>query len=70
MSSFCVNIFAPKTCKDKLSVTREKLCKTLSYEKVAHKMLIKLTPGLYFINVLNTAITLIDPKSVKKTLMT
>ncbi len=30
-------------------------------------MLAKLTPGLNFINVLRTAFTLIDPKSVKNT---
>ncbi len=30
-------------------------------------MLMKLTPGLNFINVLRTAFTLIDPKRVKKT---
>jgi len=35
--------------------------------KAAHKMLVKSTPGLNFINVLLTAFTLPDPKSIKKT---
>jgi len=35
--------------------------------KAAHRTtLVKLTPGLNFINVLHTAFTLVDPKSVKK----
>jgi hypothetical protein len=29
------------------TVTREKLQKTLSYQKVAHKMLVKLTPVIF-----------------------
>ncbi len=36
------------------------------YKKWARIMLMKLTPGLNFINVLLTAFTLADPKSVKK----
>jgi hypothetical protein len=35
--------------------------------KAASKTLMKLTPGLNFINILDTALTLEDPKSVKKT---
>ncbi len=35
--------------------------------KAEHKMLMKLTPGLNFINVLHTAFMLAEPKSVKKT---
>ncbi len=35
--------------------------------KAASKMLVKWTPGLNFINVLCTAFTLVDPKSVKDT---
>jgi len=46
------------------------LHKTLLYVKAAVEMLVKLTPGLNFINVLRTAFTLVDPKSIKKTLMT
>ncbi len=34
--------------------------------KAAHKMLAKLPPGVNFINILRTALTLIDPKSVKR----
>jgi len=49
------------------NVTREKLREALSYKKCSHKMLMKLTPGLNFINVLRTAFTLVDPKSVKNT---
>jgi len=37
-----------------------------AHVKAACKMLIKLTPGLNFINVLLTAFTLVDPKSVKR----
>jgi len=43
MSSFCVNIFAPKKLQSQ-AATREKLRKALWYEKVALKMLMKLTP--------------------------
>ncbi len=39
---------------------------TLLYKKVAYKMLMKLTPGVNFINVLCTAFTCADPKSVKR----
>jgi len=35
--------------------------------KAAHKMLVKMTPGLNFINILLTAFTPADPRSVKKT---
>jgi len=36
------------------TIIREKLHKALSYEKRAHKMLMKLTPGVNFINILRT----------------
>ena len=36
--------------------------------KVARRMLVKLTPGANFINVLQAAFTLTDPKSIKKLL--
>jgi hypothetical protein len=49
------------------AVIREKLCKTHSYEKAAHEMLMKMRPGINFINVLITAFTLVDPKGVKNT---
>jgi hypothetical protein len=35
--------------------------------KAAHKMLMKLTPGVNFINDLHTAFALVDPESVKIT---
>jgi len=34
--------------------------------KVVHKVLVKSTPGLNFINILRTAFTLVDPKSITK----
>ncbi len=37
----------------------------LSYKKRAHKILMKLTPVVNFTNVLRTAFTLVDLKSVK-----
>jgi len=42
-SRFCANILAPKKLKS-LTVNREKLQKTLLYEKVSSKMLVKMTP--------------------------
>jgi hypothetical protein len=36
----------------KKSLERENLHKILLYEKAAHKMLVKLTPGVNFINIL------------------
>jgi len=36
--------------------------------KAAHNMLVKLTSGLNFINVLRTAFTHSDPKRIKKTI--
>jgi len=41
------------------TVTREKLHKTLLYEKGASKMLMKLTPVVNFINILQAAFALI-----------
>jgi len=50
------------------TVSREKLQKSLSYEKkTAWKMLVKMTPGVNFINFLHKAFTRADPKSAKKT---
>ncbi len=45
--TFCANIFAPKKFKriQSQNVIREKLLKALSYEKLAQKMLMKLTTG-------------------------
>jgi len=53
MSCFCTNNLAPKITKP--NVTREKLHKTHSYEKGGCKMLMKLTPIVNFINILQTA---------------
>jgi len=41
--------------------------KALSYQKRVHKMLMELTTGVNFTNVLRTAFALVDPKSVKNT---
>jgi hypothetical protein len=49
------------------TVSREKLLKRLSYEKFAHEMLMKLTPGVNLINILHAAFALADPKSAKNT---
>ena len=38
----------------------------LSYIKAGRKMLVKLTPGVNFTNVLQAAFTLADPESTKK----
>ncbi len=48
------------------TIIREGLCKDLSYKKDERKMLMKLTPGLNFINVLHIAFTLVDPRSIKR----
>jgi len=50
-----------------VSRAREKLRKTLSYKRAAHKMFVKLTPEANFINVLRAAFTHADPKRAKKT---
>jgi len=49
-STFCANIFAPKKFKAKTYL--KKLRKVLLYKKFAHKMLMKLTPAVNFINIL------------------
>jgi hypothetical protein len=43
------------------------LCQKNLYEKFARSMLMKLTPGINFINVLQAAFTRADPESLKKT---
>jgi len=48
-------------------LNREKLLKQFLYEKCVQKMLMKLTPGVNFINVLRAAFLKSDPKSAKKT---
>jgi hypothetical protein len=48
------------------TVSREKLCKTLLYEKAASKLLVQLTPGVDFTNGLPSAFTHTDPKSSKR----
>ena len=50
-----------------LTVSTEKLQKTLLYEKAGRKMLVKLTPGVNSTNILQAAFTRADPKSAKKT---
>jgi len=69
-----INIFCALFCQypsaKKLisgTVTREKLHKALLHKKFERKMLMKLIPGVNFINILRTAFALVDPKSVKNT---
>ncbi len=67
-SSFYKQLLRQYFCAKKLqsqTMTREKLRKAHLYKKVMCKMLMALTPGVDFINVLRTAFTLVDPKSVK-----
>ncbi len=47
--------------------TRENLPKRLLYKKGTLKTLVKLTPGLNFINFRHTAFALVDPERAKKT---
>jgi len=47
--------------------SRKKLYKSLSYKKAGHKMLVKLTPGVDFTNILPAAFTNADPKSAIET---
>jgi len=64
-----VQLLRQYSCAKKLqskTVTREKLHKTLSYKKGESKMLMKLTPGVNFINVLMHRFPM-HPKSEKKT---
>jgi len=49
------------------NITRKSCQKRRLYKQSTWKMLMKLTPGLNFINVLRTAFTLTDPESVKDT---
>jgi len=49
-----------------IHVTWEKLPKGHSYKKFVCLMLMKLTPGVNFNNMLCTAFTCVDPKSVKR----
>jgi len=48
------------------TVTRKMQHKALAYKKVPPKMLVKLRPGLNFINIPRTAFTHPDPKCAKK----
>ena len=50
----------------KPNVIGEKLLNLLSYEKCLHKKLMKLTPGVNFINILGKAFTRKDSKSAKR----
>jgi len=47
---FCTNFWHQKSQSQ--NETREKLLKSLSYEKHMHKMLMKLAPGIDFTNIL------------------
>jgi len=50
--------FLPKKLQSQ-NVTREKLCKALSYKKFVHKMFMKFTTVVNFINILLAAFALI-----------
>ncbi len=49
------------------NVTREKLLNRHLYKKFVREMLMKLTPGVDFTNILCAAFRHTDPKSAKKT---
>jgi len=64
-----ITSFAPIFSGKKLqsqTVSREKLHKTLLYKKVPHKMLVNLTQGVNFINVLDTAFWEQIPKAQER----
>ncbi len=65
MSIFCADILSPKKFQSQYGI-REKLHKTLLHEKGTRKMLMKLTPGLNFINILCTVLMLAGSKSVRR----
>ena len=48
-AAFCLDFLLPKISQMQ-TVSIQKLCKTLSFEKVACKMLVKLTPGCCSMN--------------------
>jgi len=57
----------PQKYNHKLSVGRENLLKTLSYEKAVRKMLMKLTPGADTINISGLLVEesrLLNPKKL------
>jgi hypothetical protein len=55
--TFLQALFAPKKLQSQ-NVTREKLFEALLYKKFSSKMLMKLTPGADFTNILHKAFTL------------
>jgi len=59
MLAFGANIIAPKKLQSQ-NITRAKLLKALSYEKVALKTLMKLTPRVDFTNFLRGAFVQVD----------
>jgi hypothetical protein len=66
-STFYEDLLRQYSCAKnyKATVIREKLRKPLQYKEDARKLLMKMTPGFDFINVLRTAFALVDPKSVR-----
>ncbi len=67
---FYARIFRTKMLKyfcQSQNVTREKLHKALWYDQRVGKILMKLTPGVNFINFLQAAFMPSDPESKKKT---
>jgi len=66
-STFYKQLLHRYSCAKKLqsqTVAREKLRKTLAYEKGA---MMKSTPGVNFFNIQQATFTLADPESAKKT---
>jgi len=67
--TFYARVFFVQKCSAQLSLVMFQLCNLRCQNIVAkfvHKMLMKLTPYVNFINVLRTAFTLVDPESVKR----
>jgi len=51
-AGLCPNFLLPIKESQTQILNTQKLCKTLSYEKAAHKMIVKLTPVVNFTNIL------------------
>jgi len=69
-TTFYEQIFADYLLPTKLqtqTVSADKFRKTLLYKNDARKMLVKLTPGVNFINILLKAFKHVDPKSAANT---
>jgi len=63
-SSLISNILLTKKFQSQ-TVSSEKLCKTILYKKAGQKILVKLTLGVHFTNIIQAVFTLADPKSTQ-----